>query len=298
MKRKKRILLSLLALLLLLILPGFYNALTVQRYTVEAPGLAQPVRIALITDLHSCAYGEGQRELLDAVDAEAPDLILLGGDIFDDDMPDDNTETFLRGVAGRYPVYYVTGNHEYWSGEAGFTRKMTILEQCGVTRLSGEAATVEAGGTRISLCGVDDPHAWENSNGFTEQTEGGFWKQLAQVAAQAEDGVFTILLTHRPDLLEYYSRYDFDLVLAGHAHGGLWRIPGVMNGLFAPNQGWFPQYAGGWYELNGTVMIVSRGLARESTWLPRWYNRPELVIVELQSSGTQWTGIMREKKQQ
>ena len=281
MKKRTKLLLILLAFLLLLILPGFCNVLAVRRYTVEAPGLARPVRIALITDLHSCAYGEGQRELLDAVDAEAPDLILLGGDIFDDDLPDGNAEAFLRSFAGRYPVCYVTGNHEYWSGEAGFARKMAILDQCGIIRLSGEAVSFEVNGSRITVCGVDDPYAWVDSDGFTERTEGSFRQQLAQVSGHAEDGAYTILLTHRPELLDVYSRYDFDLVLAGHAHGGQWRIPGILNGLWAPNQGLFPALAGGLYEQNGTVMIVSRGLARESTRVPRWYNRPELVMIEL-----------------
>ena len=132
MKRRTKILLILLIAFTVLILPGFYNGLAIRHYTVKAPDVIRPVRIALITDLHSCAYGEGQRELLDAVDAEAPDLILLGGDIFDDVLPDDNAEVFLRDVGGRYPVYYVTGNHEYWSGEAGFARKMAILKDCGM----------------------------------------------------------------------------------------------------------------------------------------------------------------------
>lgn len=281
MKKRTKILLFLPAVLLLLILPGFYNALAVRRYTVEAPEIAGPVRIALITDLHSCAYGRGQQELLDAVDAEAPDLILLGGDIFDDNLPDDNAEIFLRGIGGRYPVCYVTGNHEYWSGEAGFARKTAILEECGIVRLSGETFTVEAGGSRITVCGVDDPYSWADCYGFTERTEGSFRDQVAQAAAQADKDAYTILLTHRPELPDVYSQYGFDLVLAGHAHGGQWRIPGILNGLWAPNQGLFPPYAGGRYEQNGTVMIVSRGLARESTRLPRWYNRPELVIVEL-----------------
>ena len=206
----------------------------------------------------------------------------MGGDIFDDDLPDDNAEAFLRAIGGRYPVWYVTGNHEYWSGGAGFARKMAILEECGIVRLSGETATVEVNGSRITICGVDDPYAWADSYGFTdERMEGSFREQVAQVAAQTEEDTYTILLTHRPELLDVYSQYDFDLVLAGHAHGGQWRIPGILNGLWAPNQGLFPAYAGGRYEQNGTTMIVSRGLARESTWLPRWYNRPELVIIDL-----------------
>ena len=282
MKKRTKRLLILLAALAVLILPGFHNALTVQNYTVKAAGIAHPLRIALITDLHSCAYGEGQLDLLDAVDAASPDLILLGGDIFDDVLPDDNAEAFLRGIGGRYPAYYVTGNHEYWSGGTGFRRKMAILEDCGILRLSGESAAVAVNGDRINLCGVDDPYAWADNGGFTEHSDGSFRQQVAQAAGQTEGSAYTILLTHRPEMLAVYGQYGFDLVLAGHAHGGQWRIPGLLNGLWAPNQGLFPAYAGGLYEQDGIVMIVSRGLSRESTQVPRWYNRPELVIIDLQ----------------
>jgi predicted MPP superfamily phosphohydrolase len=158
---------------------------------------------------------------------------------------------------------------------------MARLEECGIRRLSGEAVSVEANGGAVDLCGVDDPDAWGNDRGYQEHADGSFREQLAQAAAQADDGGYTILLTHRPEMLELYARFDFDLVLAGHAHGGQWRIPGLLNGLYAPNQGLFPACAGGMYQRDGTVMIVSRGLARESTRVPRFYNRPELVIVDL-----------------
>ena len=77
-------------------------------------------------------------------------------------------------------------------------------------------------------------------------------------------------------------QYDFDLVLCGHAHGGQWAIPGILNGLYAPNQGMFPKYAGGRYDFERGTLIVSRGLARESTPAPRVFNRPELVIIDLE----------------
>ena len=104
----------------------------------------------------------------------------------------------------------------------------------------------------------------------------------------AQDGeTFSILLTHRPERVEDYTGRGFDLVLAGHAHGGQWRLPGLINGLIAPNQGLFPRYAGGRYALDGdTTMIVSRGLARESTRIPRLFNRPELVVVDILPEGT------------
>lgn len=281
MKRRTKVLLSLLAVLLCLILPGFYNALKVVHYTVNADNVAQPIRVALVTDLHSCAYGEDQRELLEAIEKEAPDLVLLGGDIFDHEIPNDRAAAFLKGIQGKYPCYYVTGNHEFWSGEEGFAEKMAILDAYGVIRLSGDMDTIEIKGTKLNICGVDDPYAWADNGFLIENRDGSYREQVQQVAELARNGHFTILLAHRPELFSYYSQYGFDLVLSGHAHGGQWRIPGILNGVYAPNQGLFPAYTGGRYEQNGTVMIVSRGLARESTRVPRFYNRPELVVVDL-----------------
>ncbi len=268
--------------LLCLILPGLDNRLTVTRYALEAAGLSQPVRIVFVSDLHSCAYGEGMRELIDAVDRQQPDLILLGGDIFDDTLPDGNTLDFLRGIGSRYPCYYVTGNHENWVAPEDFAGKMAALAQCGVIRLSGAMAEMEIRGQRLNICGADDPCAWQRDADPGVTAWKNYRAQLREVSTLPRDGAYTILLTHRPELLELYAYYGYDLVLAGHAHGGQARIPGLVDGLFAPNQGWFPKYTGGTYEQDGTVMIVGRGLARESTRVPRFYNPPELVIVDLQ----------------
>lgn len=282
MKNKTKITCVVLFIVLLcLILPGFYNALKVVHYTIKTEDVSAPFRIALAADLHSCAYGADQRELLAAIEAEAPDLLLLGGDLFDDKLPNDQAVAFLKGVQGKYPCYYVMGNHEYWSGADAFAEKMAILEAYGVICLSGDAAALEINGTWFTLCGVDDPYAWTENGSFVQNAAASYREQVAQTAALAPDGGFTILLAHRPELLDFYSQFGFDLVLAGHAHGGQWRIPGIINGLYAPNQGLFPAYAGGAYAQQDTVMIVSRGLGRESTRIPRFYNRPELVIVDV-----------------
>ena len=78
-KRTKIILIGLPILLILLVLPGLYNALKIVPYTLHAKGVTESIRIALVTDLHSCDYGENMRDLLDALNAQAPDLVLLGG---------------------------------------------------------------------------------------------------------------------------------------------------------------------------------------------------------------------------
>ena len=125
----------------------------------------------------------------------------------------------------------------------------------------------------LRICGVDDPSAFAGESGWLEQ--------FRACQALTGDSRYTVLLSHRPERTEDYAGRGFELVLAGHAHGGQWRLPGLLNGLFAPDQGLFPTYAGGRYALGDTTLLVSRGLARESTRLPRFYNRPELVMVEL-----------------
>jgi predicted MPP superfamily phosphohydrolase len=93
--------------------------------------------------------------------------------------------------------------------------------------------------------------------------------------------LYSILLAHRPEHIDQYLNYGFDLVLSGHSHGGQWRIPFILNGLYAPDQGFFPKYAGGKYEHGSTIHIVGRGLSKNSTRIPRIFNPPELVIIEL-----------------
>lgn len=279
MKRWMKVTGVLVGVALAFVLLGMRSDLCVRHYVVELEGLTSPVRIALIADLHSCDYGEGQRELAEAIDAEAPDLVLLAGDFFDDVLPDNNAETLLEALGGRFPCYYVTGNHEYWAGSAALAKKLEIVGRCGAVNLGGKLETVTVRGQALNLCGLDDPHAFGGST--LAEREAGWMAQLEAVAAMDRGGRPTFLLSHRPEYFECYADRDFDLVLAGHAHGGQWRIPGLLNGLYAPGQGWFPKYAGGIYRRGDATMVVSRGLARESTRLPRFCNPPELVIVEL-----------------
>ena len=108
----------LLALLFLVLLwAALDSRLTTRAYSVEA-SVSAPVRLAVLADLHSCAYGEGQEELLQAIAAAEPDGILLVGDIVDDVLPEENAFLVLEALAREYPCAYVTGNHEYWSGRA------------------------------------------------------------------------------------------------------------------------------------------------------------------------------------
>lgn len=276
--QKKHIKYIILILLIVLALLAFDVRLKTVHYTITSDKINNPMRIALITDLHSCKYGKGQKTLIDAVNKEKPDIVLLGGDIFDDVIPDDNTKTFLAAIAKHYPCYYVTGNHEYWSLRVD--EMLDWLEANGIKDIGCKTIRMNVNGNEISLSGLNDP----DETRYTGEGDG-MKTEFERAKNERDDTAFTMLLTHRPSFVNLYKDAGFDLVLAGHTHGGQWRIPGVLNGTFAPDEGWLPKYAGGRYSFdNGSEMIVSRGLARESTRVPRIFNRPELVIINLNQS--------------
>ena len=243
-----------------------------ERYEIASDKIGgESVRLAVVSDLHSCAYGGGQKNLLDQVAGTEPDAVVFVGDIFDDRLPDDNAKAFVAEAVRRHPCFYVSGNHEYWSERIDGMK--TWLRAAGVTVLEGECRTLTVRGTPIDICGVDDP---------TYMEDGQWLRQLRQAEGQSDPNHVRVLLSHRPERVSTYEQFAFDLILTGHAHGGQWLLPFVGRGGYSPDQQFFPKYVDGRHVLaNGSEMFVSRGLARESTPLPRLFNPPEILSVVL-----------------
>ena len=261
----------------------WYELPCVTHYDISVSGEKVPadgLRLAVISDLHSCRYGAGQKALVKSVQAQKPDIVLLVGDIFDDRLPDDNAKAFFSAIAKDIPCFYVFGNHEHWSERVPEMRD--ALVSVGVTVLDGDVKTIRIKGVEIDICGIDDP---------TYMSDDAWLGQLAAVAAKTADSPrLKILLSHRPEYSGEYAKYNFELVFSGHLHGGQWGIPGTGLGVCGPSSGGpamgdrplFPKRAGGAYPIgSNTTMVVSRGLARESTPLPRFFNHPEIVVVNL-----------------
>lgn len=270
MGKKHRWILPVLAILVILTLIALDERLILRTYTVASPKLTAEVRLAVVTDFHS---SDNADDVVAMVASCAPDAVLLVGDMFDDDIanrPTERTLSLMRQLSALYPCYYVSGNHEAWTGEMDALYQQT--EEAGVTVLRMSSGVLTVRGQRIALCGIPDPYEMVYSG--APDTE----EQIRQAMENVDSADFTVLLAHRPELLAKYAQFPLDLVVSGHAHGGQVRIPGVLNGLYAPNQGWFPKLAGGAYTQDGTTLIVSRGLAVR-TRLPRIFNRPEVVLV-------------------
>lgn len=270
MRKKHRWILPVLAILVVLTLIALDERLILRTYTVVSPKLTAEVRLAVVTDFHS---SDNPDDVAAMTASCAPDAVLLVGDLFDDDTqnrPTERTLSLMRQLSALYPCYYVSGNHEAWTGEMDALYQQT--EEAGVTALRMSSGVLTVRGQRIALCGIPDPYEMVFSG--APDTE----EQLRQALEDVDSADFTVLLAHRPELLAKYAQFPLELVVSGHAHGGQVRIPGVLNGLYAPNQGWFPKLAGGAYTQDGTTLIVSRGLAVR-TRLPRIFNRPEVVLV-------------------
>ena len=228
-------------------------------------------RIALLSDLHGASFGSDGDDLFSAVAAEEPDLIALTGDLIDENTS--NPLVYTADTAARLaaiaPTYYVTGNHEWAAGNVRELKK--TLENAGVTVLSNQFLPLERNGDTMVLAGIDDP------NGFADQKTP---EELAAELYAAHGDPFWVLLAHRNDKFSsQYSLLGADLVLSGHGHGGVIRLP-FTDGLLGTQHNLFPSYTAGLYEENGSVLMVSRGIGNIGITF-RLFNRPEVAILTL-----------------
>lgn len=253
------------------------TALQVTRFEPVFAGLPEGFdgcRLAVLSDLHGAEFGRGNRDLFAAVAEASPDYIFYLGDLedqFQGSRPG-YAESLAEGLSAIAPLYYVTGNHEWAVGDV--PRLKSRLEAHGAVVLSNEFVSLERNGDTVVLAGIDDP------NGYADQ------KTPEQVAAEiyaAHGDPFWMLLAHRNNCFaERYSLLGADLVLSGHGHGGIIRLP-FTDGLLSTERTFFPSYTAGLYEENGSALFVTRGLGNSGSTF-RLFNRPEAAVVTLRSS--------------
>ena len=281
-KKKKCIILSVVVVILiaLVIWIAWGNtALELNTYTVTSARLPEcfdGYRIAHVSDLHNVEMSENNEKLLTMLREADPDMIAITGDLIDSRNTDvEIALQFVQEAMKIAPCYYVTGNHEARVNE--YEELKTGLISAGVIILEDTQTEISIEGHSITLIGVNDP-SFQTDYLFGD-SETVINSKLTELHTDGE--VFTILLSHRPELFDTYADHDVDLVLSGHAHGGQFRLP-FIGGVVAPNQGFFPEYDAGIYTDGNTNMIVSRGIG--NSILPfRINNRPEVILIELQS---------------
>jgi len=241
------------------------------------PGAFDGYRIVLLADLHGAEHGENNERLVERVRDANPDIITIVGDLIDDYQPGNPVDqqieisrTLVTQLVQIAPVYYVSGNHEWATGR--MLEIFAMLEESGVTVLRNQYRTLTRGGDSIILAGVDDP------NGPADMTTP---TELVDRIYENENPDFIIMLSHRNYNLGLYSRLGVDLILSGHAHGGMVRLP-FTDGLIGPYGEFFPTYTSGVYTRGSAHMVVSRGLGNHFGWT-RFLNNPHVVVVELRA---------------
>ncbi|MCL2082539.1 MAG: metallophosphoesterase [Oscillospiraceae bacterium] len=234
--------------------------------------------IVHLSDLHEKTFGTDNHKLLSAVREAQPDMIAITGDVYDSAQGLSYAQNVCGALAEIAPVYYVTGNHE-WAAEwenpedgSLIVRARKLFDDIGVFWLDSRAIQLHKGDDSVIIAGLCDPNGPLNRMGLGQLSK----------AARNEFGqnFFFILLSHRYDMFDLYRQEKVDLVLTGHSHGGVMRIP-FTDGLVGPGGELMPKRTAGVYTEGDTTMIVSRGLGE--THLPRFLNRPDLTVITLKS---------------
>lgn len=266
----RKIVIVIMALCILFIAFGFYNGLTITKYTYsdkELPIEFDGCRIVFVSDLHCKMIGRNQSKLLHAIASAKPDIIVFTGDMIDGDHKDITpVKDLLAGLSGKYQIYAVSGNHEN-DNNFNHEKLMKYYEEYGVIDLDNKSLKISKQGAHIGVYGLSYRDSY-----FINHTSH---------SPDKDENEFNILLYHDATVFSMISLYGYNLVLSGHTHGGIVRLP-FLGGLINNNGTLFPEFDNGIYHLNGSTLISNRGIG--DSYFPRFYNQPEIVCITLRTN--------------
>ena len=287
MKNKKIIVLVCITLIFISIIMYFIKKIDVTKYTIsneKIPEEFNGFKILQLSDFHSEGYRDTTEKLIDKVKNINPDIIVMTGDMVSWDMENiEEAKILVKLLAEIYPIYYVDGNHEHLAEILRLSRYNSFLDfmhELGVTTIKNDCIKLHKGNESINLYGINIPldsatalyvNKFQLEKNYVEKT-----------LPKADSEKFNILLAHTPTFIKQYSQWGADLVLAGHMHGGIARIPFTNIGLLSPGRTIFPKYAAGKFKVKDSIMIVNRGIGTSSFKL-RIFNNPEITVLTLKS---------------
>ena len=263
MKRFLKILAIAVALFIILGLDSRLQTTYYDYSSTKIPASFDGFCIVQLSDFHLKKFGKAESTLIQAINNCQPDLIVFTGDVVDENHRDISPlKDLLEGICQTAPIYYISGNHDLLAEALPMRREMEqLFLEYGVINLDDQEATISRGGSTIQFTGL----GWHS-------------RYFSNYLKPANPDYFNVLLYHGSDYFPGLSQYGYDLLLAGHVHGCIVRLP-LLGGVFSNEGSLFPTYDSGIFQKNGCVMISSRGLG--DARLPRFYNRPEVVSITL-----------------
>ena len=250
-------------------------------YRLSSDKISKPVKFVLLSDLHDCKYGKENEKLLNAIAEEEPDAVFIAGDMLTalEERKEKVAEHFIEELVKKHTIYYSLGNHEAkmdWNRKRYdnfYEKYMNPLKASGVKVLRNEYADYPK--EYIRIYGLDIDRCYYKRFGKVKMDDA----YLKEILGDFDTGYYNILLAHNPAYFEDYAKQKPDLVLSGHVHGGLVRIP-FWGGVVSPSYELFPKYDGGIFKCEDSTMILSRGLGMHSIGFRMW-NPAELVVIEI-----------------
>ena len=262
-----------------------YNSLETEEYTISSDRINSEVKLALISDLHDHTFGEKNEELVQMLKEQEPDLILMAGDMINDISKDSHVAVeLIEQVKDIAPVYYSLGNQEEDYIGRGTSDLLNELKDAGAIVLDESYQDIQVNGNAIRLGGMYDYAFALDGNNTTRKKN--MRPSLYQFLTDFQDtDSYRLMMAHRPDSFIFgdaAKTWEIDLVVSGHNHGGQVILP-FLGGIYGGDQGWFPKYVDGVHHFKKVKnMVITRGLGSGEEKLPRFNNKPEVVIIHLE----------------
>jgi len=249
-------------------------------YEAGKKGIRPPIRIAHISDLHGCFFGDNQEGLLEALHVIGPDLVMVSGDMISKKTDiNERTVAFLAKAAKENPVFFCNGNHETRyrldaeKRETVYEPFLLGLKDAGIHCLNNEVVSIECRGRELQVAGYEgDSELYRRFSRKKPAKE-----ELTEKLGNVNKSVPMILLAHNPMYFKTYREWGAKLIFSGHLHGGYVRLP-FFGGVISPQVQFFPKYDRGLFVEDGSVLCVSAGLGDHSM-LPRLWNPLDLPVV-------------------
>lgn len=287
MKNKKIIVSIFIVLIFISIVMCFINKIDVTKYTISSEKIPEEFngfKIVQLSDFHSQGYRNTTEDIINKVKDINPDIIVMTGDMVSWDIEDiEEVKILIKSLAELYPIYYIDGNHEHLAEilrPGKYVAFMEFMKELGVTTIKNDYIEIYKGDKSINLYGINLP--LDGATGLYVNRFQLEENYVEKTLPEADREKFNILLAHTPTFIKQYSQWGADIVLAGHMHGGIVRIPFTNIGLLSPGRTIFPRYAAGKFKVNDTTMIVNRGIGTSSFKL-RLFNNPEITVLTLKS---------------
>lgn len=272
------IIIMIVSLLLSYFLYISYYTIDVTFYTISSLKINQEVHIVVISDVHD-QHCKIKNEIIDKIKWLQPDIILCVGDIIDDQSENEkNTISFLNQLVNIAPVYMSLGNHEI---DFYQDKNYQSIKRIGIHLLEEEYEDISINNQKIRIGGMYN-YAFSQDDGDITKESMKDSKTYQFLSRMTNTDNFQLMMAHRPDSFIYGQAYKWnvDLICSGHVHGGQVILP-YIGGLYAPEQGWFPQCDYGMYKLGKSKLLVTRGISSSNELLPRFNNPCEIIDLTL-----------------